>query len=83
MLTDPFILFCDEATTGLDSSSAAVIMKMLRKFSSRGNIVICSIHQPASGIFELFDDVLLLATGGRVSYFGPVTTAVEYFERRV
>ncbi|XP_065222675.1 protein scarlet-like [Planococcus citri] len=81
MLTDPYILFCDEATTGLDSSNAAIVMKILRKFSSRGKIVICSIHQPASGVFELFDDVLLLATGGRVSYFGPVTEAVGYFER--
>lgn len=81
MLTDPYLLFCDEATSGLDSSNAAIVIKVLRKFSSQGKIVICSIHQPASGVFELFDNVLLLATGGRVSYFGPVKEAESYFER--
>lgn len=81
MLTDPYLLFCDEATTGLDSSNAANVVNILRKFSSKGKIVICSIHQPASGVFELFDEVLLLAYGGRVSYFGPTNEAVKYFER--
>lgn len=83
MLTDPLILFCDEPTTGLDSASTGVVVKLLKKFSSEGKIVICSIHQPTAAVFELFDTVLLLASGGRAAYFGPVSNAVNYFARSI
>ncbi|XKL69216.1 hypothetical protein PGB90_006985 [Kerria lacca] len=81
LLTDPVLLFCDEPTTGLDSAATQSVIKLLKKFASEGNIVISSIHQPAAAVFELFDDVLLLASGGRVAYFGPVFQTVEYFRR--
>lgn len=80
-MTDPVLLFCDEPTTGLDSAATQSVIKLLKKFASEGNIVISSIHQPAAAVFELFDDVLLLASGGRVAYFGPVFQTVEYFRR--
>lgn len=81
MLTDPLLLFCDEPTTGLDSANAAVVVQMLRNFSSQGKIVICSIHQPAAAVFELFHSVLLLASGGRVAYYGSVSDSIDYFRR--
>ncbi|KOB65971.1 Bm-ok protein [Operophtera brumata] len=63
LLNDPPILFCDEPTTGLDSWGAAAVVARLRKLAIGGKLVICSVHQPASGVFELFHQVVLLANG--------------------
>lgn len=79
LLTDPPFLFCDEPTTGLDSYSAGAVVEHLRLFASRGKAVICTIHQPASGIFDLFHQVLLVA-GGRVAFFGEVADASRHFD---
>lgn len=57
LLTSPTLLFADEPTTGLDSFMAASVVKVLRGLSDSGRTVIATIHQPSSGIFEMFDDV--------------------------
>ncbi|KAG8222397.1 hypothetical protein J437_LFUL003018 [Ladona fulva] len=79
LLTDPPILFCDEPTTGLDSYSAGAVVEKLKQLTSMGKAVICTIHQPASGLFDLFHRVLLLS-GGRVAYLGDVPDALIYFK---
>ncbi|XP_047115879.1 protein scarlet-like [Schistocerca piceifrons] len=79
LLTDPLLLFCDEPTTGLDSYSAGVVVEKLRQFAEMGKAVICTIHQPASGLFDLFNEVLLLA-GGRVAFHGDVGEAAKHFK---
>lgn len=81
MLTDPPLLFCDEPTTGLDSFSAGTVIAVLRSFTERGKAVLCTIHQPASGIFELFDRVLLVVPGGRIAYQGSVSESIEHFKK--
>ncbi|UJR32419.1 hypothetical protein I4U23_019881 [Adineta vaga] len=78
MVLSPTILFLDEPTTGLDSSTACIVMQCLRELSQQGCTIIFSIHQPRSSIFELFDTVLLLLHGHTV-YFGPSTQLVPYF----
>ncbi|XP_025410362.1 protein scarlet-like [Sipha flava] len=80
LLNDPPILFCDEITTGLDSYSAAHIVNTLRCVARMGKIVICTIHQPASGVFGKFDDVLLLSSG-KVVYQGPVSMVHQLFHK--
>lgn len=57
------ILFLDEPTSGLDSFTAYSIVEQLRKVARRGCAVLCTIHQPSSEIFELFDSVILLKEG--------------------
>lgn len=42
--------------------------------------MIASIHQPSTKTFQLFDKLLLLS-GGRTCYFGPVADLYSYFER--
>ncbi|XP_046672915.1 protein scarlet-like [Homalodisca vitripennis] len=79
MLTDPTLLFCDEPTTGLDSYSAGAVVERLRSLAVRGKTVICSIHQPTSGIFELFHSVILLAPGGELAYQGGPQHALAHF----
>ncbi|KAI5711906.1 hypothetical protein M8J75_004170 [Diaphorina citri] len=81
LLTDPSLLFCDEPTTGLDSFSAISVIEMLRTLASYGKTIVCSIHQPASGLFDLFDNISLLVTGGELAYHGPVSKVTDYFNK--
>ncbi|CAH0592221.1 unnamed protein product [Chrysodeixis includens] len=78
LLNDPPILFCDEPTTGLDSWGAAAVVSRLRKLAIGGKLVVCSVHQPASGVFELFHQVVLLANG-RTAFHGTIEQADEFF----
>ncbi|KAL4092517.1 hypothetical protein QTP88_027016 [Uroleucon formosanum] len=80
LINDPPILFCDEITTGLDSYSAAHIVNTLRKVAHSGKIVVCTIHQPASGLFDQFQEVILL-TNGRLAYQGSVSLVDKFFEK--
>lgn len=55
ILTDPSILFCDEPTSGLDGFMAKSLIKCFKKMASNGKSIICTIHQPSSEIFDLFN----------------------------
>ncbi|XP_043486413.1 protein scarlet-like [Polistes fuscatus] len=79
LLTEPSILFCDEPTTGVDSYAAMTIVKTLRNVAKRGRIVICSIHQPASGLLDIFHELLLLSAG-RVAFQGSIIDATNFFD---
>ncbi|XP_073957806.1 protein scarlet-like [Choristoneura fumiferana] len=78
LLNDPPILFCDEPTTGLDSWAANAVVSRLRRLAVGGKLVICSVHQPASGTFELFHQLVLLA-GGRTAFHGTIEQADHFF----
>jgi len=55
VLTNPSLLFLDEPTSGLDSYMAQNIMITLKSMAAKGRTVICTVHQPSSEVFELFD----------------------------
>uniref|UniRef100_A0A915Q3R9 ABC transporter domain-containing protein n=1 Tax=Setaria digitata TaxID=48799 RepID=A0A915Q3R9_9BILA len=70
ILTNPSLLFADEPTTGIDSFMAYHIVKVLERMASEnGKTIICTIHQPASDTFEMFDRVVFLANG-RIAFLG-------------
>ncbi|KAL5461712.1 hypothetical protein PMIN06_002006 [Paraphaeosphaeria minitans] len=79
------LLFLDEPTSGLDSAAAFNIVRFLRKLADAGQAILCTIHQPSSVLFEHFDQLLLLKSGGRTVYFGEVghdsRTLLDYLER--
>ncbi|KAL7273145.1 ATP-binding cassette transporter snq2 [Rhizina undulata] len=80
------LLFLDEPTSGLDSNGALSIVRFLRKLADESGLaILCTIHQPSAILFREFDDILLLAHGGKEVYFGPIgqhgSTILEYFER--
>lgn len=81
----PDILLLDEPTSGLDGQSALTIGRLLRKLADSGQTVLCTIHQPAAELIELFNHLVLLMPGGRMAYDGPMgdkcSTALEYFAR--
>jgi ABC-type multidrug transport system ATPase subunit len=51
------VLFLDEPTSGLDSTTAHNVVDTLLKLARRNRTVICTIHQPRSDIFAMFDQV--------------------------
>ena len=79
------LFFLDEPTSGLDSGAAFNIVRFLRKLADAGQAILCTIHQPSAVLFEHFDELLLLKTGGRVVYHGELghdsRTMIDYFER--
>lgn len=81
LLTDPALLFCDEPTTGLDSYSAMSVVEQLRRLAGNGKSIICTIHQPASGLLDMFDSVYLLVAGGRMALYSSTSEALAYFNR--
>ena len=81
MLTDPSILFLDEPTTGLDSFTANKLMVTLSNIAHKSfRSVICTVHQPRSDIFQLFDHVMLLSKGKLVYYGESRATILRYFD---
>jgi ABC-type multidrug transport system ATPase subunit len=78
MVTSPSILFLDEPTSGLDSKNALRVMKAVVNLCKAGCTVICTIHQPRSNVFTLFDKLLLLSEG-RVTYYGKASDSLSHF----
>lgn len=82
----PSIIFLDEPTSGLDARAALLVVKALRLIVNKGCNVICTIHQPSSAVFEMFDDLLLLKKGGHTVFFGELgeqsCNLVKYLEAR-
>lgn len=66
------LLFLDEPTSGLDGQSAWNLVRFLRKLADQGQAILCTIHQPSSLLFESFDRLLLLESGGETVYFGDI-----------
>lgn len=58
----------------------AQVVATLKDLASSGHTVVCSIHQPRSSIFGMFDDLMLLSEGHCV-YFGPAEGVLDYFEQ--
>ncbi|CAM9519315.1 unnamed protein product, partial [Laminaria digitata] len=72
LAANPSLVFLDEPTSGLDARSAQVVMRAIRKVAATQRAVICTIHQPSTYLFEMFDSLLLLKKGGQVVFFGPL-----------
>lgn len=78
VLTNPPLMFCDEPTSGLDSYMAQNVVEVLRTLARQGKTIVCTIHQPSSQVYALFDRVLLMAEG-RVAFLGSTDEATNFF----
>ncbi|CAI8605873.1 unnamed protein product [Vicia faba] len=81
MLVGPIrVLFMDEISTGLDSSTTFQIISSIRQSIHilKGTALV-SLLQPAPETYELFDDIILL-TDGQIVYQGPRENVLEFFE---
>ncbi|KAF7126875.1 hypothetical protein RHSIM_Rhsim11G0074600 [Rhododendron simsii] len=84
IVANPSIIFMDEPTTGLDARAAAIVMRTVKNVADTGRTIVCTIHQPSIDQFEAFDELVLLKSGGRIIYCGPVghhsNSVIKYFE---
>ncbi|KAK3113728.1 ATP-binding cassette transporter snq2 [Teratosphaeriaceae sp. CCFEE 6253] len=78
------LFFLDEPTSGLDSGAAFNVVRFLRKLADAGQAILCTIHQPSAVLFEEFDELILLKSGGRLVYEGELghdsRKLLDYFE---
>jgi len=74
------IILADEPTSGLDSASAIEIVSILKGLTRNGHTIACTIHQPATQIYNLFDRLYLIS-GGRTAYFENTKHLLPYFEK--
>ncbi|KAF9088861.1 hypothetical protein BGX23_007058 [Mortierella sp. AD031] len=85
LVAKPKLLFLDEPTSGLDAQASYNIMRFMRKLTDQGQAILCTIHQPSSQLFAFFDDLLLLAKGGKTVFFGELghdsEDLINYFQK--
>ncbi|TYI07196.1 hypothetical protein ES332_A10G210600v1, partial [Gossypium tomentosum] len=74
------VLFMDEISNGLDSSTSFQVVSCIQHLVHHTDATaLISLLQPAPEIFDLFDDVILMAEG-KVVYHGPRTYIHKFFK---
>jgi ABC transport system ATP-binding/permease protein len=68
----------DEPTSGLSSKDSEHVMEIIRGMA-HNKIIIVTIHQPSSKIFQMFHKAILLDKGGRLVFFGTPSEMLRYF----
>lgn len=77
LLTAPPLLFLDEPTSGLDPGLDLEVMKQLRSLADGGRVVMVVTHSVLA--LDVCDNVMVLAPGGRIAYFGPPSGVLDHF----
>jgi ABC-type multidrug transport system ATPase subunit/pSer/pThr/pTyr-binding forkhead associated (FHA) protein len=77
LLTRPGLFFLDEATSGLDPGTESQMMKLLRSLADQGHTIVLITH--ATKNVMLCDQVVFLAKGGYLAYYGPPEEALGFF----
>ncbi|KAF4387264.1 hypothetical protein G4B88_020279 [Cannabis sativa] len=80
IIHDPIVLFLDEPTSGLDSTSAFMVVKVLKRIAQSGSIVVMSIHQPSYRILSLLDRLIFLSHGQTVYSGSPANLPLFFSE---
>jgi ABC transport system ATP-binding/permease protein len=78
LLTKPSLFFLDEATSGLDPGMESELMQLLRELADQGRTILLITH--ATENVMLCDQVIFMARGGNLAFFGPPQDALKYFE---
>jgi ABC-type multidrug transport system ATPase subunit len=68
----------DEPTSGLSSKDSEHVMEIIRGMA-HNKIIIVTIHQPSSKLFQMFHKAILLDKGGQLVFFGTPSDMLRYF----
>jgi ABC transport system ATP-binding/permease protein len=77
LLTKPSLFFLDEATSGLDPGMESELMQLLRELADQGRTILLITH--ATENVMMCDQVIFMARGGNLAFFGPPQDALKYF----
>jgi ABC-type multidrug transport system ATPase subunit len=78
MIGSADIYLFDEPTSGLSSKDSEHVIEIIRSMA-HNKIIIVTIHQPSSKLFQMFHKAILLDKGGRLVFFGTPTEMLRYF----
>ena len=76
LISDPSLLFLDEATSGLDAGTEGKMMTLFRKIADDGTTVVCITHNVEN--VSICNMVVVLVRG-RLTYYGPPADMPGYF----
>jgi ABC-type multidrug transport system ATPase subunit len=68
----------DEPTSGLSSKDSEHVIEIIRGMA-HNKIIIVTIHQPSSKLFQMFHKAILLDKGGQLVFFGTPNDMLRYF----
>jgi ABC-type multidrug transport system ATPase subunit/ABC-type transport system involved in cytochrome c biogenesis permease component len=78
MVSTADVYLFDEPTSGLSSKDSEHVIEIIRGMA-HNKIVLVTIHQPTSKIFQMFQKALLLDKGGKLVFFGTPAEMLAYF----
>ena len=78
MISSADVFLFDEPTSGLSSKDSEHVIEIIRSMA-HNKIVLVTIHQPTSKLFQMFSKALLLDKGGRMVFYGTPGEMLAYF----
>ena len=78
MISSADVYLFDEPTSGLSSKDSEHVIEIIRGMA-HNKIVLVTIHQPTSKIFQMFQKAVLLDRGGKLVFFGTPQEMLKYF----
>ncbi|HZJ16239.1 MAG TPA: ATP-binding cassette domain-containing protein [Chthoniobacteraceae bacterium] len=80
MISGADVFLFDEPTSGLSSKDSEHVIEIIRSMA-HNKIVLVTIHQPNSKLFQMFSKALLLDKGGRLVFYGTPAEMLNYFAK--
>jgi hypothetical protein len=78
MISSADVFLFDEPTSGLSSKDSEHVIEIIRSMA-HNKIVLVTIHQPTSKLFQMFSKAMLLDKGGKLVFYGTPREMLEYF----
>ncbi len=78
MIGSADVYLFDEPTSGLSSKDSEHVIEIIRGLA-HNKIIIVTIHQPSSKLFQMFHKAILFDKGGRLVFFGTPSDMLRYF----
>src|SRR5881398_1029696 len=78
MIGSADVYLFDEPTSGLSSKDSEHVIEIIRSMA-HNKIIMVTIHQPSSKLFQMFHKAILLDKGGRLVFFGTPSEMLRYF----